>query len=44
MKFTIGPMVMGTGMILLAVSAVLLIAGLILLIKLFDGLDLLRIG
>lgn len=34
MKFTIGPMVMGTGMILLAVAAVLLIAGLILLIKL----------
>ena len=34
MKFTIGPMVMGTGMILLAVSAGLLIAGLRLLIKL----------
>ncbi len=33
-KFTIGPMVLGPGMIMLAVSLVLLLAGLILLIKL----------
>ena len=34
MEFTIGPMVMGTGMILIAASMLLLVAGLILLVKL----------
>lgn len=34
MKFTIGPLVMGTGMILLAAAVIVLIFGAVLLIKL----------